>query len=164
MLPSIERDQVDRSPRSKAGHGEAGSRWAFRDGGRGKDGKPRYTAYSRDLRGREASAGTFARKAGADAAWHAAEAGARADLRHDPGRGRQRFGHYAEAMWLPHHRMELAARVDYTPAVDRHLLWFFGPVKMRDSGQNARTEHRPQQATRPVCPIAVRTDGNTSCC
>ena len=28
----------------------------------GKDGKPRYTAYYRDLRGREASAGTFARK------------------------------------------------------------------------------------------------------
>src|SRR5215471_8365016 len=28
----------------------------------GKDGKPRYTAYYRDLRGREVSAGTFARK------------------------------------------------------------------------------------------------------
>ena len=57
------------------------SRWR-----RGKDGKPRYTPYYRDLRGREASAGTFARKAGADAAWHAAEANARAGLRHDPGR------------------------------------------------------------------------------
>jgi len=34
---------------------------------RGKDGKPRYTAYYRDLRGREVSAGTFARKADADA-------------------------------------------------------------------------------------------------
>jgi hypothetical protein len=33
----------------------------------GKDGKPRYTAYYRDLRGREVSAGTFARKADADA-------------------------------------------------------------------------------------------------
>ena len=28
----------------------------------GKDGKPRYTAYYRDLRGREVSVGTFARK------------------------------------------------------------------------------------------------------
>ena len=34
---------------------------------RGKDGGPRYTAYFRDLRGREVSAGTFARKADADA-------------------------------------------------------------------------------------------------
>ena len=50
---------------------------------RGKDGKPRYTAYYRDLRGREVSAGTFARKADADAAWQAAEVNARAGLRHD---------------------------------------------------------------------------------
>ena len=35
---------------------------------RGKDGRPRYTAYYRDLRGHEVSAGTFARKADADAA------------------------------------------------------------------------------------------------
>jgi len=38
---------------------------------RGQDGKPRYTAYHRDLRGRKVSAGTFARKADADAAWQA---------------------------------------------------------------------------------------------
>ena len=42
---------------------------------RGKDGRPRYTAYYRDLRGREVSAGTFARKADADAGWQAAEVG-----------------------------------------------------------------------------------------
>ena len=67
----------------------------------GKDGRPRYTAYYRDLRGREVSAGTFARKADADAAWQAAEVNVRAGLRHDPGRGRQTFGHYAGAAWLP---------------------------------------------------------------
>src|SRR5215813_10578339 len=43
----------------------------------GKDGKPRYTAYYRDLRGREASAGTFARKGpdAEDAPIHLASAG-----------------------------------------------------------------------------------------
>jgi hypothetical protein len=100
VLPSIERDRVDRSPRSKAGHGKAAPIGCSRRRP-GRDGKPRYTPYYRDLRERETSAGTFARKAGADAAWHAAEAGARADLRHDPGRGRQTFGHYAGAAWLP---------------------------------------------------------------
>jgi hypothetical protein len=40
---------------------------------RGTDGRRRYTAYYRDLRGREVSAGTFARKADADAAWQAAD-------------------------------------------------------------------------------------------
>ena len=101
---------------------------------RGKDGKPRYTAYYRDLRGREVSAGTFARKADADAAWQAAEVNARAGLRHDPGRGRQTFQHYAEAVWLPNHRMELSTRADYTSAINRHILWYFGPMKMRDIG------------------------------
>ena len=89
---------------------------------RGKDGKPRYTAYYRDLRGRETSAGTFARKADADAAWQAAEVNARAGLRHDPGRGRQRFQHYVEAVWLPNHRMELSTRADYTSAINRHIM------------------------------------------
>jgi hypothetical protein len=111
---------------------------------RGKDGRPRSTAYYRDLRRREASAGTFARKAGAGAAWHAAEAGARAGRRHDPGRGRQRFGRYAGASWLPNHRMELAARADYTSAVYRHILWFFGPVKMRDIGQGRCASGSPR--------------------
>jgi hypothetical protein len=78
----------------------------------GKDGRPRYTAYYRDLRGREVSAGAFARKADADAAWQAAEANARGGLRRDPGRGRQRFSRYAGAVWLPNHRMELSTRAD----------------------------------------------------
>ena len=100
----------------------------------GKDGRPRYTAYYRDLRGREVSAGTFARKADADAAWQAAEVNVRAGLRHDPGRGRQTFEHYVEAVWLPNHRMELSTRADYTSAIYRHIMWFFGPMKMRDIG------------------------------
>ena len=41
---------------------------------------------------------------------------------------------YVEAVWLPNHRMELTARADYTPAIYRHIMWFFGPVKMREIG------------------------------
>jgi hypothetical protein len=67
----------------------------------GKDGRPRYTAYYRDLRGREVSAGTFVRKADADAAWQAAEVNARAGLRHDPGRGRQTFERYVSSSRSP---------------------------------------------------------------
>jgi integrase len=99
---------------------------------RGQDGRPRYTAYYRDLRGRERSAGTFARKTDADAAWQAAEVNVRAGLRHDPGRGRQTFQHYVDAVWLPNHRMELSTRQDYTSAIHRHIMWFFGPMRMRD--------------------------------
>ena len=44
------------------------------------------------------------------------------------------MGHYAGASWLPHHRRELSTRADYTSAIYRHILWFFGPMKMRGIG------------------------------
>ena len=92
-----------------------------------------------------------------------AEVNARAGLRHDPGRGRQTFEHYAEAVWLPNHRMELSTRADYTSAINRHILWYFGPMKMRDIGPAQVREwitalkspgrlpapHRIQQELRP---------------
>jgi Phage integrase, N-terminal SAM-like domain len=30
--------------------------------------------------------------------------------------------------------MELSTRVDYTSAIYRHIMWFLGPMKMRDIG------------------------------
>jgi integrase len=122
---------------------------------RGKDGKPRYTAYYRDLRGHEVSAGTFARKADADAAWQAAEVNVRAGLRHDPGRGRQRFQHYVEAVWLPNHRMELSTRADYMSAIYRHIMWFFGPMKMRDIGPGQVREWITALKARGVSPRRI---------
>ena len=101
---------------------------------KGRDGKPRYTAYYRDLRDHERSAGTFARKADADNAWQDAEAKVRAGLRHDPGRGRQTFRTYVESVWLPNHRMEASTREDYTYVIDKHLMPWFGPMRMRDIG------------------------------
>jgi integrase len=122
---------------------------------RGKDGKPRYTAYYRDLRGHEVSAGTFARKADADAAWQAAEVNVRAGLRHDPARGRQTFQHYVEAVWLPNHRMELSTRADYTSAIYRHIMWFFGPIKIRDIGPGQVREWITALKARGVSPRRI---------
>jgi integrase len=128
---------------------------------RGKDGRPRYTAYYRDLRGREVSAGTFARKADADAAWQAAEVNVRAGLRHDPGRGRQTFEHYVEAVWLPNHRMELSTRADYTSAIYRHIMWFFGPMKMRDIGPGQVREWITALKARGVSPRRIEYSKNS---
>ena len=52
---------------------------------KGRDGRPRYTTYYHDLRGRQVSAGTFSRRAEAESAWQTAEVNIRAGLRHDPG-------------------------------------------------------------------------------
>lgn len=101
---------------------------------KGRDGKPRYTAYYRDLRGRERSAGTFARKQDSDNAWQDAEARVRAGVRHDPARGRQTFRDYVETTWLPNHRMEMSTREDYTSVIRRHIMPWFGEMKMRDIG------------------------------
>jgi hypothetical protein len=30
--------------------------------------------------------------------------------------------------------MGLSTRQDFTSAIDRHIMWFFGPMKMRDIG------------------------------
>jgi integrase len=98
----------------------------------GRDGKPRYTAYFRDIRGEERSAGTFGRKKEADDAWKAAEAGVSAGKRGDPSRGRQLFEAYVLEKWLPHHQLEPGVRSEYLRQIRRHLLPFFGPMKMRD--------------------------------
>ena len=98
----------------------------------GRDCKPRYTAYYRDIRGEERSAGTFARKKEADDAWKAAEAAVSAGKRGDPSRGRQTFQTYVLEKWLPHHQLEPGVRGEYQRQIRKHLLPFFGPMKMRD--------------------------------
>ena len=98
----------------------------------GGDGKPRYTAYYLDLRGRQRSAGTFATKKDANDAWKAAEANVRAGKQGDPSRGKQTFQTYVLDKWLPHHLLEPGVRSDYEGQIRRRLLPFFGPMKMRE--------------------------------
>ena len=76
----------------------------------GKDGRPRYTAYYRDLKDRECSAGTFGSKRDADKAWQRAEAKVAEGRLGDPGRGRQTFQAYVEQVWLPGHQIEATTR------------------------------------------------------
>jgi integrase len=98
----------------------------------GRDGRPRYTAYYLDSRGRERSAGSFGLKRDADIAWQNAEAAIRAGRRGDPGRGRRLFEAYVLEEWLPHHQLEPGVRSEYARQIRKHLLPFFGPMRMRD--------------------------------
>jgi integrase len=98
----------------------------------GRDGRPRYTAYYLDVRGRERSAGSFGRKRDADTAWQNAEAAIRAGRRGDPSRGKRLFESYVLDEWLPHHQLEPGVRSEYARQIRKHLLPFFGPMKMRD--------------------------------
>ena len=98
----------------------------------GREGRPRYTAYFLDIRGQERSAGTFARKKDADDAWQNAEAAIRAGKRGDPSRGKRSFEAYVLDDWLPYHQLGPGVRSEYDRQIRKHLLPFFGPMKMRD--------------------------------
>lgn len=98
----------------------------------GRDGKPRYTAVYQDVRGERRSAGTFSSKKDADKAWQKAEARQGEGRLSDPRRGRQTFRRYVTAEWLPHHVMEASTREGYTYQINKHILPWFGPMKMNE--------------------------------
>src|SRR5579859_7896261 len=98
----------------------------------GRDGKPRYTAVYRDLRGERHSAGTFSSKKDADKAWQKAELRAAEGKLNDPRRGRQAFERYVTEEWLPHHVVEASTREAYTYQIGKHILPWFGPLRMNE--------------------------------
>lgn len=98
----------------------------------GRDGKPRYTAYYLDIKGKERSAGTFSNKKDADKEWQKAEAKVAEGRVGDPKRGRQTFERYVLDTWLPNHEMEATTRQKYTYAIHKHLIPEFGELRMVD--------------------------------
>jgi hypothetical protein len=78
-----------------------------------KDGKVRYTAAYRDLRGSIRSAGTFTSERAANQAWQKAEVELRQGRVGDPARGRQTLRKYVEERWLPNHVIEPTTREKY---------------------------------------------------
>jgi integrase len=96
----------------------------------GRDGKPRYTAYYWDIKGRERSAGTFGSRKDADKAWQRADAKLAEGRIGDPARGRMTFQRYVEEIWLPHHVVEPTTRQSYVYSIRKHLMPEFGPMRM----------------------------------
>jgi integrase len=48
----------------------------------------------------------------------------------DPRRGRQTFQRYVEVEWLPNHVMEATTREGYTYSIYKHIMPWFGPMRM----------------------------------
>ena len=98
----------------------------------GKDGKTRYFALYRDVKGRQRSAGTFATERQADKAWQRAEVAIGLGRVADPSRGRQTFQHYIEETWFPNHEVEATTRQGYSYVLHRHIMPDFGAMRMAD--------------------------------
>ena len=122
----------------------------------GKDGKPRYTAVYLDLRGRERSAGTFGNKKESDKAWQAAETRQSEGRAGSPIRGRIRFRSYVTETWLPHHVMEASTRESYTYSLGKHLMPFFGEMRMIDIMPATVREWVTHMSELGVSPATIR--------
>ncbi len=95
-------------------------------------GTPRYTAYFLDRRGRTRSAGTYPSRKAANAAWQQADALLATGDHRDPGAKQLRFASYVREQWLPNHVIEPTTRQSYRYNLERHILPWFGPMKMAD--------------------------------
>jgi integrase len=122
----------------------------------GRDGKPRYTAYYRDLKGRERSAGTFSNLKDADKAWQRAEAKLAEGRIGDPARGRMTFQRYVEETWLPNHEMEPTTRQSYTYSIHKHILPEFGPMRMVEILPEHVREWVGKLKSRGVKPVTIK--------
>lgn len=122
----------------------------------GRNGKPRYTAVYHDMRGERRSAGTFSSKKDADRAWQKAEARLGEGRLSDPRRGRQTFRRYVTEEWLPHHVMEASTREGYTYQISKHLLPWFGPMKMNEIMPSHVREWVTELQARQVSPATIQ--------
>lgn len=98
----------------------------------GKNGKIRYNACYRDLRGTVLSAGTFATEKASDRAWQKAEVELRQGRVGDPARGRQRFRKYVEERWLPHHVLEPTSHEKYTYYLGAFIYPVLAKLRVND--------------------------------
>lgn len=95
-----------------------------------RNGSPRYTACYLDPRGALRSAGTYSSKKAANKAWQRAETKLAEGRLNDPRRGKQTFRRYVTEEWLPNHVMEVTTREAYTYQIGKHILPWFGPMRM----------------------------------
>lgn len=99
---------------------------------RGTSGVTTYAAVYRDARGKIRHAGTFSTRRQADKAWQHAEALMAAGRPGDPTAGRVTFADYVNETWFPNHVLEASTRQSYRYGLDRHIVPWFGPMKMCD--------------------------------
>lgn len=122
----------------------------------GADGRPRYTAYYVDVRQQERSAGTFATRKEADQAWRAVEVSYAAGRPNDPRRGRMSFQEYVEQTWFPNHVLEPSTRQSYHYVLTKHLLPWFGPMRMGEILPAQVREWVTERVAAGVTPASIR--------
>lgn len=115
-----------------------------------------WAAVYRDATGAIRHVGTFPTKKAADKAWQRAEA------RRDEGRitvsrhGGMTFQTYVDEKWLPHHVVEPTTKEGYRYSINRHLMPFFGPMKLVDVTAPRVREWVTWMVEKGVTPATIR--------
>lgn len=122
----------------------------------GADGRRRYTSYYDDHCGRRRSAGTYATRRDADIAWQSAEATQRAGRPNSSDRGKISFERYVDDQWFPNHVLEPSTRESYRYCLNRHVLPWFGPMRMRDILPTHVREWVTELSATGVSPAQIR--------
>jgi integrase len=120
------------------------------------DGTVRYAAVYRDARGKVRHAGTFPTRRQADRAWQHAEALLVSGRPGDPASGRISFVGYVNEQWFPNHVIEPSTREGYRYNLDRHIIPWFGQMKMCDILPIHVREWITELADAGVSPATIR--------
>jgi integrase len=102
-------------------------------------------------------AGTFTNKKDADKAWQAAEVRQAEGRLGDPRRGKQTFQRYVEGEWLPNHVIEVTTREGYTYSIGKHIMPWFGPLRMSQVMPSDVREWVKHLTQTGVSPTNIRT-------
>lgn len=120
-------------------------------------GRARFTAYYRDIRGQTQTAGTFTNERAANKAWQAAEVRVSEGRLGDPRRGRRTFESYVMGEWFPNHVIEVTTRESYASQIGKHIMPWFGPMKMNEILPSNVREWVAHLQAEGVTPTTIRT-------
>ena len=96
-------------------------------------------------------------KKDADSAWKTAEVRQAEGRLGDPRRGRQTFQRYVEGEWLPNHVIEVTTREGYTYSIGKHIMPWFGPLRMNQIMPADVREWVTHLTQTGVSPASIRT-------
>ena len=122
----------------------------------GRGGVVSYAAVYRDARGQVRQAGTFSTRRAAEKAWQRAEARAEEGRPTPTRHGAQTFAEYVDETWFPHHLVEPSTREGYRYTIDKHLIPFFGTVRLPDVTAPLVREWVTWMIERAVSPATIR--------
>jgi integrase len=122
----------------------------------GRDGTITWQAMYRDARGRQPSAGTHPTRKAADKAWQHAEALLTAGRPDDARARRITFEDYVAVHWFPNHILEPTTRESYRYNLQRHIVPWFGPMRIADIMPIHVREWVSELVSRGVSPATIR--------